>query len=63
MNLLKQLDRRLIAIICLTIIPVNILAIALSSITLHESHEKAELFYHSEFTSLLQETTESCRAL
>lgn len=63
MNLLKRLDSRLIAIICLTIIPVNILAITLSSITLHESHERTELFYRSEFNSLLQETTESCRAL
>lgn len=59
----KRLDSRLIAIICLTVIPVNILAIILSTITLRESRERAELFYRSEFTSVLQETTESCRAL
>ena len=62
-SFLKKLDRRLIAIICLTIIPVNILAIVLSTIILRVSRERAELFYRSEFTSVLQETTESCRAL
>ena len=63
LNGLRHLDRRLIAIICLSIIPINILAILLSSITLRESRARIELYYSSEFNAVLQETTECAHAL
>ncbi len=46
---IRRLDRRLITIICITVIPINILAIRLSSIAVEESRERVLTSYEKEF--------------
>ena len=48
-SILRKLDRRLMFFICLTVIPVNILAILLSHMVVKEAQERVAVTYETEF--------------
>ena len=47
---MMRLDRRLIALVCLAVLPINILAIWFSSVAVNESREKILLSQAKEFS-------------
>lgn len=47
--ILRKLDRRLMFFICLTVIPVNVLAILLSHVVVREAQERVAVTYETEF--------------
>ena len=50
-----RLDRRLIALICLAVLPINLLAIWFCSVAVRESQEKVRLARSREFTVLVSQ--------
>lgn len=48
-KIFRKLDKRLMILICLTVIPINVLAILLSQMVVNESHERISASYESEF--------------
>ena len=53
LKILRQLDKRLMFFICLTVIPVNILAILLSYVAIREARERIAVSYRTEFEIFL----------
>lgn len=53
-KLLRQLDKRLMFFICLTVIPVNILAILLSYVAISEARERIAVSYRTEFEIFME---------
>lgn len=51
-NVWKRLDRRLMILIFITVIPINVLAIGLSGMVIQESRERVSLSMVREFESL-----------
>lgn len=59
----RKLDRRLVAIICATIMPINMLAIFFSTIATNEAKEKVGLYSQNEFERFLGDENTLCRAI
>lgn len=56
-SLYRKLDKRLMLIICMTVIPVNVLAIILSSFTVREAGQKIRVSYEKEFRAFMDRET------
>lgn len=59
----KRLDRRLIGLICLMVIPINLLAILFSSIAVDESQQRVALAQIREFERLADQEREKVEAV
>ena len=60
---MKRLDRRLIALVCLAVLPINILAIWFSSVAVNESREKILLSQAKEFQLLARQSASDMQAM
>lgn len=62
-NFLKKLDRRLISLICITVIPINLLAILFSGLAAREAQKRVLYSQEREFESLTSQETQKIHEL